>query len=239
MIDPRELIRSAFSKAKENNVPEWDVMTISELKVSLLELTNGEFDQSIYGIKKFSQFLMRYPDLVEFKITGPNSKVRFISFTDEQIQDESGLEQTDESAQYDELLEKYKSNRDWLAIGFLEFEQIGIGDAQQDEALLCKVILNWALADPTALSIGTILQLKDHIDEFDEADLSITVVRLLSKLTNNNRTLAQMLNDVVYRMENSISRTFGIEKQKRQQDLIVQASAKWKKSRSELNRKRP
>jgi hypothetical protein len=234
MIDPRTLIEKAFIENKSNGTQKWDVMTLSELKVKLLELTDSEFDQTKYGVKKFKPFLEKHPDLVKIIDDEFGLRVRFIKEYSQLSDSEKKYSSKKSKYKFDDLLMTYQLDRDWLALGYLELEQINTQSDQEIEKIFCKVFLNWALPDQSSLQIESIKELKEHVDDIDEDDLSIVVVRVLSELKKIAPKKTYLINDIIYRLENGIVRVFSIAKQKRQQDFINVAIAKLRKNEIEL-----
>ncbi len=229
MQDPRKLIEKAFLENKSNNKQNWEVMKLGDLKNKLLEITSNQFDQTAYGAKKFNQFLKYFPDLIEVLDDENGLRAKFISnCTLSPDPDDSS------NAQVENLLVTYQLDRDYLAIGYFELEQIKDQTDVEVEQIFCKVLLNWVLPNHTSLQIKSIKELKEHMDDFDEGDLSVAIVRLLSELKKTEPKKAQLLNDIVYRLEDKIVSIFNIEKKKRQQDFISGAIAKLNKSESEL-----
>lgn len=59
-----QLIRNAFSRARETGAPEWRTMTAAVLKNRILDLTSRAFDEADWGASSFRVFLEQFDDVV-------------------------------------------------------------------------------------------------------------------------------------------------------------------------------
>jgi hypothetical protein len=59
-----QLIRAAFEAARNAGKSDWYRMTAAVLKNRLLQLTDGQFKESAYGVNTFAEFVASFPDLL-------------------------------------------------------------------------------------------------------------------------------------------------------------------------------
>ena len=64
LADGERLIRDAFEQARASGKKDWQIMRSPVLKNRILQLDDA-FDEQSWGVDSFSQFLARYPNLVE------------------------------------------------------------------------------------------------------------------------------------------------------------------------------
>lgn len=60
-----DLIRRAFSVARDSGSPEWHIMTTAVLKNRLLDLTGRSFNESDWDATSFGSFLDQFSDIVD------------------------------------------------------------------------------------------------------------------------------------------------------------------------------
>lgn len=76
------LVVSAFDRARSAGKSDWATMTVAVLKNRLIDLTNGEFDQTAYGAQRMIDLLAAIPELVELDLSFRPARVRLISEED-------------------------------------------------------------------------------------------------------------------------------------------------------------
>jgi hypothetical protein len=63
--DLRDLVKSAFERARLSGKRPWEVMTIAVLKNRLLDITGHSFSESDYGAASMSSLVLQLPDLLD------------------------------------------------------------------------------------------------------------------------------------------------------------------------------
>jgi len=65
----RQLVQTAFDRARQSGKPDWWIMAIPVLKNRLLQMTDREFRETNYGARSFRDFIQQHADILRVEET--------------------------------------------------------------------------------------------------------------------------------------------------------------------------